>query len=58
VLSGGQANELIDLDLRSVEHVNAVAQSRDYSKFNPGYTIASYPAKPTSRRRLGALADQ
>jgi len=41
LLAGGDLDELIDLDLRSVGHIEVVAQGRDFSTMNPGYTIAS-----------------
>ena len=37
LLHGGQINQMIDLDLRSVEHRTAIAQSRDFSALNPGF---------------------
>lgn len=37
LLHGDRVHELIDLDLRSVEHRLAVAQRRDFTALNPGY---------------------
>jgi hypothetical protein len=34
-------HQLIDVDLQSIEHRVAVTQQRDFSAFNPGFTIAS-----------------
>ena len=33
-------HELIDLDLKSVEHRYAVAQQRDFTNLNPGFVRA------------------
>lgn len=37
LLAGGPLHEVIDLDLRSVEHLSAIPQSRDFASINPGY---------------------
>jgi hypothetical protein len=41
LLNGGALHQLIDVDLQSIEHRVAVTQQRDFSAFNPGFTIAS-----------------
>lgn len=41
LLHGGVLHELIDLDLRSLEHRLAVPQKRDFSALNPGYVAAA-----------------
>ena len=38
LLHGGAINQLIDLDLRSVDQRLIVPQVRDFSSFNPGFT--------------------
>ncbi len=40
LLHGGTLHQLIDLDLRSIEHRTTVAQKHDLSAFNPGYVVA------------------
>ncbi|WP_292635152.1 hypothetical protein, partial [Mesorhizobium sp.] len=40
LLAGARVNELIDLDLRCVQHMEVVVQDRDFSLLNPGYTFA------------------
>lgn len=40
LLHGGVLHELIDLDLRSLEHRLTVHQKRDFSTLNPGYVAA------------------
>lgn len=40
LLHGGVINQLIDLDLQSVEHRTVVAHQRDFRGFNPGYVVA------------------
>lgn len=37
LLHGGEVHELMDLDLRSVDHRLVVRQTRDFSALNPGY---------------------
>jgi hypothetical protein len=37
LLHGGVINQMIDLDLRSVEHRVAVTQAHDFGALNPGY---------------------
>lgn len=41
LLAGANIDELIDLDLRAVDHIEVVAQDRDFSALNPGFTFAS-----------------
>jgi len=41
LLHGGVLHELIDLDLRSLEHRLAISQKRDFSALNPGYVAAA-----------------
>jgi hypothetical protein len=40
LLHGGSLHELIDLDLKSVEHRYTVAQQRDFRDLNPGFVRA------------------
>ncbi|WP_439599934.1 hypothetical protein [Devosia sp.] len=37
LLAGGVLNELIDLDLRAVGHIEVIRQGEDFSTLNPGY---------------------
>lgn len=39
LLHGGPLHRLIDLDLQSTDHLNAVPQARDFGGFNPGYVL-------------------
>ena len=41
LLHGGTVHELIDLDLRSLEHRHMLPQLRDFSALNPGYVSAA-----------------
>jgi hypothetical protein len=38
LLAGATLDELVNLDLRAVDHVELVLQDRDFSALNPGYT--------------------
>lgn len=40
LLHGGVVNQLVDLDLQSVEHRTVVAHQRDFRGLNPGYVRA------------------
>ena len=40
LLHGGVVHELIDLDLRSLEHRLAVPQKQDFGTLNPGYVLS------------------
>jgi hypothetical protein len=40
VLHGGPAYQLVDLDLKCIEHRNAVRHPTDFSRLNPGYVSA------------------
>ena len=37
LLHGGKIDQLVDLDLQSVEHRSVVPQTHDFSSVNPGY---------------------
>jgi len=37
LLHGGQLDQLVDLDLQSVDHRGVIPQSHDFSSINPGY---------------------
>ena len=37
LLCGGKLSQLIDLDLKCVDHRSVIAQARDFSDLNPGY---------------------
>jgi hypothetical protein len=37
LLHGGRLDQLVDLDLQSVDHCVVIPQSRDFSSINPGY---------------------
>jgi hypothetical protein len=39
LLHGGDVHQLIDVDLRSIDHRLAVINEHDFSAFNPGYVV-------------------
>jgi len=41
LLHGGQTSSLIDLDLRNLEYLTVIRQTRDFSRLNPGFVEAS-----------------
>ena len=43
LLHGGPMHQLIDLDLQSVDHRVATRHPFDFSRINPGYTLAARP---------------
>ena len=44
LLHGGAVSQVIDLDLKSLEHRSVVEQKRDFRGFNPGFVRISHGA--------------
>ena len=51
LLQGGAIYEVLDLDLKALEHRTAILSGRDFKTINPGYVKAS-PARAKGKHPL------
>lgn len=58
LLHGGAVHELIDLDLKDIDHRTAVVSQRSFAGFNPGFVAAAGQPSQAAREGDSGSADQ